>query len=475
MSVFKSFATSFLEGMTKNVTERRTEAKEERKRKERIAETAGLQQYLKRQANFNKYMNIAKKIKKLADPDGTNAETQTNIAKLVTNPELLLSANTYIENFARKYPEVKITPARINGLIGNLDLVMPEKGMSLEEAAKNAAGLAFKNTNLEEEKKDPNAMESNMIMSLFGVDAETRELEKLKSTMVGQKYSNYDLYKMAMGGEYSPIDQATGMLDTSFFPTPFTVQEESLLQKVVENSTKAGIDAQVQILEERKQKNDPNFRDVIDDPELKDISDALAKLSLIREGYATNGTNATTLEAKYASSKIASDILTSGKLNPYMQSQIVGKQTKINALNVLVNDPIAVNRFGIEEMKRQASLLGHTLLRKGEVDNPTEGDGAGNLNSDAKINKEQVNKEVSKDLSDDLASLKTKAFDLIDKENGIFLIDKFVEVYKQENLPLRIEDVGGEPRPEGENVNQFTQRQWDRTFGKYYNADGTRK
>ena len=230
-----------------------------------------------------------------------------------------------------------------------------------------------------------------------------------------------------------------------------------------------------QILEERKQKNDPNFRDVIDDPELKDISDALAKLSLIREGYATNGTNATTLEAKYASSKIASDILTSGKLNPYMQSQIVGKQTKINALNVLVNDPIAVNRFGIEEMKRQASLLGHTLLRKGEVDNTTEGDGAGNLNSDAKINKEQVNKEVSKDLSDDLASLKTKAFDLIDKENGIFLIDKFVEVYKQENLPLRIEDVGGEPRPEGENVNQFTQRQWDRTFGKYYNADGTRK
>ena len=64
---FKGFATAFLEGMTKNITERRAEAREERKRKERIAETVGLKTYQKRQANYQKYLNIANKLSKLAE------------------------------------------------------------------------------------------------------------------------------------------------------------------------------------------------------------------------------------------------------------------------------------------------------------------------------------------------------------------------------------------------------------------------
>ena len=93
---FKSFATAFLEGMTKNITERRAEAREERKRKERIAETVGLKTYQKRQANYQKYLNIANKLSKLG---GDTDETKQNIAKLVTNPELLLAADTFITNF----------------------------------------------------------------------------------------------------------------------------------------------------------------------------------------------------------------------------------------------------------------------------------------------------------------------------------------------------------------------------------------
>ena len=149
---FKGFATAFLEGMTKNITERRAEAREERKRKERIAETVGLKTYQKRQANYQKYLNIANKLSKLG---GDTDETKQNIAKLVTNPELLLAADTFITNFSRKYPNVKITPQRINGLIGNLDLVGEKEGMTFEEAAKEAAGTVVRNTNLDKEKKDP--------------------------------------------------------------------------------------------------------------------------------------------------------------------------------------------------------------------------------------------------------------------------------------------------------------------------------
>ena len=47
MSFGKAFATAFLYGLTGQIQKRSAEAVEESKRRERIAETAGLQQYLK--------------------------------------------------------------------------------------------------------------------------------------------------------------------------------------------------------------------------------------------------------------------------------------------------------------------------------------------------------------------------------------------------------------------------------------------
>ena len=187
MSVFKSFATSFLEGMTKNVTERRAEAKEERKRKERIAETLGLKTYQKRQANYQKYLNIANKLSKLG---GGTDETKQNIAKLVTNPELLLAADTFVTNFSRKYPNVKITPQRINGLIGNLDLVGADENMKLEEAAKKAAGLVVKNTNLDKEKEDPSDMGFKKVINLIKETKQTSfsDLMRMKLNGKTKKY-----------------------------------------------------------------------------------------------------------------------------------------------------------------------------------------------------------------------------------------------------------------------------------------------
>ena len=60
MAFAQSFATAFLNGLTGRIQEGRKEGREEVKRKKRIAEQAGLPQYLKRQKNFNSYMGIAK-------------------------------------------------------------------------------------------------------------------------------------------------------------------------------------------------------------------------------------------------------------------------------------------------------------------------------------------------------------------------------------------------------------------------------
>ena len=107
MSFGQAFATAFLNGLTGQILESRKTAKEERLRKERIAETAGLQQYLKRQANFNKYKNIAQSL-----INTYNADKESGV-RLSTNPLLLAEAEAYIKNFSKKFPNAKITKKRI--------------------------------------------------------------------------------------------------------------------------------------------------------------------------------------------------------------------------------------------------------------------------------------------------------------------------------------------------------------------------
>jgi len=357
MSVFKSFATSFLEGMTKNVTERRAEAKEERKRKERIAETVGLKTYQKRQANYQKYLNIANKLSKLG---GGSDETKQNIAKLVTNPELLLAADTFVTNFSRKYPNVKITPQRINGLIGNLDLVGADENMKLEEAAKKAAGLVVKNTNLDKEKKDPSDMETNIIFSLMGVDAHRKEQAKLDELMVGD-VSAGDLYRMSSGGEYVPIDAATGVLDTSYFPTPFDARKEQNVKEAIELNTGQGLNAEIQRLEKEGKEEEATV--------LKQKQEEYKRgdAAVIAE-----------MDAKYGARTLKDLIMQDNDLNNYTRSALLSKRVRGAALELLLNDEDAVNKFGRQNILEAAKVAGITLEDKGQQP-PTDGTDANKL------------------------------------------------------------------------------------------------
>tara|TARA_R100001082_G_C4364482_1_gene161138 strand:+ start:1950 stop:3458 length:1509 start_codon:yes stop_codon:yes gene_type:complete len=502
MAFGQAFATAFLNGLTGQIQERRREAKEERKRRERIAETAGLQQYLKRQTNFNKYMNIAKRIQKLADPDGTNDAVKQNIAKLVTNPEFLIGANTFIDNFSKKYPNVKITPARINGLISNLDLVTPEGGLDLEEAAKKAAGLVVQNTNLDQEKKDPSAMENNIFMSLLGVGAEQREIEKLKSDKVGQGFSTYDLYKMAMGGDYSPIDQATGSLDYSYFPMPFTASRENLIRQNTKATTTGALSGMAQVLNERINKKDPTFKDIYTGTATK-IGDAYSELMLMVQDYENQRDS---LDSIYAAKSIAQNVLLQGELDPYMKASVLGKKTKIAVLQQLLDNPEAINRFGEGPIKEQGRLLGVNLRKTGQVDTQDDKD------DDELIDKQNknMNKSDTDDDTDDGTDAKLSKEYLEDKKSLInmrnplqkgsdmmevidpstnekimvqnpdatkSMLDNFVEDYGQDMLPLTISEFKGAGR--GDRVrprtNDAMAKVWDQAWGKYYRPDGRRK
>ena len=348
---FKGFATAFLEGMTKNITERRAEAREERKRKERIAETVGLKTYQKRQANYQKYLNIANKLSKLG---GGSDETKQNIAKLVTNPELLLAADTFITNFSRKYPNVKITPQRINGLIGNLDLVGEKEGMTLEEAAKEAAGTVVRNTNLDKEKKDPSDMETNIIFSLMGVDAHRKEQAKLDEMMVGD-LSVGDLYRMSTGGEYVPINAATGVLDTSYFPTPFDARKEQNVKEAIELNTGQALNAEIQRLEKEGKEQEATV------------------LKQKQEDY-KNGDAAVIAEmdAEYGARTLKDLIIQDNDLINYTRSALLSKRVRGAALELLLNDEDAVNKFGRQNILEAAKVANITLEDKGQQP-PTDG------------------------------------------------------------------------------------------------------
>tara|TARA_R110002012_G_scaffold54244_3_gene139157 strand:+ start:2117 stop:3613 length:1497 start_codon:yes stop_codon:yes gene_type:complete len=498
MAFGQAFATAFLNGMTGQILESRKEGKEEKKRVERIAETAGLQQYLKRQTNFNKYMNIAKRIQKLADPDGTDGAVKQNIAKLVTNPEFLIGANTFIDNFSKKYPNVKITPARINGLISNLDLVTPEGGLDLEQAAKKAAGLVVQNTNLDQEKKDPSAMENNIFMSLLGIGAEEREIEKLKSDKVGQGFSTYDLYKMAMGGDYSPIDQATGALDYSYFPMPFTASKENLVRNSTKSVTTGALSNMYQVLNEREQKGMTAFKDIYTGS-ATNIVEAMAELQLKVNDYDNQQDN---LDSIYAAKSIAQNVLLEGTLDPYMKASVIGKNTKIAVLQQLLDDPRGINRFGEGPIKEQGKLLGVNLKKTGQVDsdddkeddNLLDKQNKTDVNPEAKNKKEDTDDKLSNEYLEDKEKLLNipnplaKAISKIEvtKSDGTKIkindpnsnknfLDLFVEDHGINKLPKTVSEFKSNVMTSRPKFNAFEQTAWDTTWGKYYKPDGTLK
>ena len=365
---FKSFATAFLEGMTKNITERRAEAREERKRKERIAETVGLKTYQKRQANYQKYLNIANKLSKLG---GDTDETKQNIAKLVTNPELLLAADTFITNFSRKYPNVKITPQRINGLIGNLDLVGEKEGMTFEEAAKEAAGTVVRNTNLDKEKKDPSDMETNIIFSLMGVDAHRKEQAKLDEMMVGD-LSVGDLYRMSTGGEYVPINAATGVLDTSYFPTPFDARKEKNVKDAIALNVGTSLDARIKELRRigatasgKKERDEANAE--------------ATELELDQKAYNEGRPDIVgKMEKEYGAKVLKDLIMQENDLFNYTRSILLSKPLRAEALKLLLNDEDAVNKFGRQNILEAAKVANIALEDKGQQP-PTGGTDASTL------------------------------------------------------------------------------------------------
>ena len=167
-----------------------------------------------------------------------------------------------------------------------------------------------------------------------------------------------------------------------------------------------------------------------------------------------------------------------------MQSQTVDSGVKRAALKILIDDPVAINRFGEEELQRQGALLGMNLQKTG-----TSASGqvsAGQTNVGQQQNQSQAqqqqgqqnaqqNAQANQQKQTRLNYVKSKPF--VKNNQGETALDAFVGEYGVSALPMNISEFknvgsGDLKRPR---VGSFEMKAWDNTWGKYYKPDGTRK
>ena len=444
MSFGQAFATAFLNGLTGQILESRKTAKEERLRKERIAETAGLQQYLKRQANFNKYKNIATSLINTYNAD------KDSVVRLATNPLLLAEADAYIKNFSKKFPNTKITKKRIDGFLSSLDLVMPEEGMTLEQAARKASGLALMNTDIDAEKKDSSIMENNFFLSALGFGSEEREDQKLRDKAVGQGFSMFDLYTMGVGGDYTSPDQATGRLDYSYFPDPITVSEEKLLSDNVKRNSYNLLTKEIQDIEKIPERNRSDLQ-----------NQTFARITTLRNNYDAEDARAIEqVENEFGGEYIAEQMLRDKSIERYFNVGSVTPEMLQGALQYLYNNKAGIDMFTEDEILNKAESIG---LKITKVNQPNQ----------AGASQQVSNQNVSTNQQPPAGQVPVPTQAHID---GLMAnpseIDAFVQKFTVQGLPAKIDKKRPTIAGGGGLVNI---REWDRTWGKYYNADGTKK
>ena len=444
MAFGQAFATAFLNGLTGQILESRKTAKEERLRKERIAETAGLQQYLKRQANFNKYKNIATSLINTYNAD------KDSVVRLATNPLLLAEADAYIKNFSKKFPNTKITKKRIDGFLSSLDLVMPEEGMTLEQAARKASGLALMNTDIDAEKKDSSIMENNFFLSALGFGSEERENQKLRDKAVGQGFSMFDLYTMGVGGDYTSPDQATGRLDYSYFPDPITVSEEKLLSDNVKRNSYNLLTKEIQDIEKIPERNRSDLQ-----------NQTFARITRLRNSYDADDARAIEqVENEFGGEYIAEQMLRDKSIERYFNVGSVTPEMLQGALQYLYNNKAGIDMFTEDEILNKAESIG---LKITKVNQPNQAGASQQVsNQNVSTNQQPPAGQVSAPTQAHIDGLMANPSE----------IDAFVQKFTVQGLPAKIDKKRPTIAGGGGLVNI---REWDRTWGKYYNADGTKK
>ena len=451
MAFGQAFATAFLNGLTGQIQESRKEAREEVRRRKRIAEQAGLPQYLKRQKNYNSYMSIANT---LIQDYGADKDL---VKVLATDPEKLLGASAYIEKFKQKYDGRNLTPARINGFLGSLRMAVPDKELTLEQAVKMSAGLAVDNTDLDAEKTNPGLMEDNFLFSVFGLNKDARVKRKLAEQRVGGDFNYQDLYRMGLEGDPT-ADKILGAFDYSFLPQEISATEARNIEDGFESQV-------VSALTLRKQALSGKSLEGMSDEQRLAHSAELNKYTNMLDNYNRDPREKNKAVTEFGGKYIANKMLQLGQIEPVIRG--VGSVTDAvaaSAIRELLDNPRAVELFGEQELQKLLNTY-----------SPTSAKGKKTKELDSTANN---NKGLGDDADAGKATNVPKSS--LEKAQKMLLesftpdnLEKFVDKLGADKLPANLPADYLPPR--GSFYNQELYNNWKKTFGKYYTIDGVRK
>tara|TARA_E500000318_G_C3566388_1_gene215829 strand:+ start:45 stop:1469 length:1425 start_codon:yes stop_codon:yes gene_type:complete len=451
MAFGQAFATAFLNGLTGQIQERRKEVREDVKLKKRIAEQAGLPQYLKRQKNYNSYMSIANT---LIQDYGADKDL---VKVLATDPEKLIGASEYIEKFKQKYDGRNITPARINGFLGSLRMAVPDKELTLKDAVKMSAGLAVDNTDLDAEKANPGIMEDNFLFSVFGLNRDDRVKRKLAEQKVGGDFTYQDLYRMGLEGDPT-ADNILGAFDYSFLPQEISATEARNIEDGFESQV-------VSALTIKQQQLSGKSLEGLSETDRLAHAKELNKYTNMLKNYTTDAREKDKAITEFGGGYIANKMLQLGQIEPVIRG--VGSVTDAvaaSAIKELLDNPRAVKLFGEQELQKilntysPASSKGKRTKELDSTANNNKG-----LGDDADAGKDT---NVSQSATDKARKMLLQSFT---PEN----LEKFVDKIGADNLPPNLPAEYLPPR--GSFYNQELYNNWKKTFGKYYTIDGVRK
>jgi len=454
MSFGQAFATAFLNGLTGQIQESRRETKEEIKRRKRIAETIGLPQYIKRQKNFKTYHSIAKT---LVEDYGADEKL---VKMLATDPEKLIGASTYIEKFKQKYDGRNLTPRRVNGFLGSLRLVTPTKIESIEQAAKIGAGLAVDNTDLDAEKADPSKMEDNFPFSILGLNSDDRVRQKLQEQKVGGDFNYNDLYRMGTAGDPT-AEQLLGGFDYSFLPQELSATAARNIEDSFDKQVVSGLTQDYQRLSQLINAGKPS----------QETIDEFGVVSRLYENYGKDEKSDAKARAKYGGKFIANRMKDLGLIESLIRGANITDDVALEAINTLLEDPDAVERFGEDELQKFKQRYENRVVgtvgkpigdRKVDfTDNDDQGLGADGKEDKITLEKPKASPEAIEEL---LAPENRKDF--------INSFNEFIQTFDESSLPPELPPELHIPKGKGD---RRLREKWRATIGKYYNDDGTRK
>jgi len=376
---------------------------------------------------------------------------------LATDPEKLLGASAYIEKFKQKYDGRNITPARINGFLGSLRMAVPDKELTLEQAAKMAAGLAVDNTDLDAEKTNPGLMEDNFLFSVFGLNKDARVKRKLAEQKVGGDFNYQDLYRMGLEGDPT-ADKILGAFDYSFLPQEITATQARNIED--------GFEAQViSALTLKQQALSGKSLEGMTDKERQDHTRKLNTYTNMLKNYNVDGREKNKAITEFGGGYIANKMLQLGQIEPVIRG--VGSVTDAvaaSAIRELLDNPRAVELFGEQELQKLLNTYSPAST-KGKRTNELDSTANNNkgLGDDADAGKDT---NLPQSATEKAQKMLLQSFT---PDN----LEKFVDQVGAEFLPPNLPADYLPPR--GSQFNQELYNNWKKTFGKYYTIDGVRK